>query len=124
MASMEPRRDKNGNITAYQIKVYRGRDPEGRKLKPYSMTWRVPEGWKSPAKIRKELERVAAQFELECKAGKVPLDKKTFKQYSDYVMELKERDNKHRTIHRYKQLLDRVNEEIGHMKLTILPESI
>lgn len=118
MASKTPRKDKNGNIVAYQIEVYRGRDIEGKKLKPYSMTWRVPEGWKSPTKIQKELERVAAQFELECKAGSVPLEKKTFKQYSDYVMELKERDNKHRTIHRYRQLLERINEEIGYMKLT------
>lgn len=118
MASKIPRKDKEGNIVAYQIQVYRGRDSEGRKLKPYSMTWKVPEGWKSLAKIQKELDRVAVQFELDCKAGTVPIDKKTFKQYSDYVMELKERDNKHRTIHRYKQLLERVNEEIGHMKIT------
>jgi integrase len=32
-------------------------------------------------------------------------------------MELKERDSKHRTIQRYKQLLERVNGEIGHLKL-------
>lgn len=118
MASITPRKNKEGKIISYQIEVYRGRDSEGKKLKPYSMTWRIPDGWKSPAKIQKELERVAAQFELECKAGMVPLDKKTFKQYSDYVMELKERDNKHRTIHRYRQLLERINEEIGHMKIT------
>ncbi len=118
MASKTPRKDKDGNITSYQIEVYRGRNPEGKKLKPYSMTWQIPEGWKSENKIKKELDRVAAQFEIDCKAGMVPLEKKTFKQYSDYVMELKERDSKHRTIHRYKQLLERINEEIGHMKLT------
>lgn len=118
LASKTPRKDKDGNIIAYQIEVYRGRDSEGKKLKPYSTTWKIPDNWKSPAKIQKELDRVAVQFELDCKAGTVPLEKKTFKQYSDYVMELKERDNKHRTIHRYKQLLVRINEEIGHMKLT------
>lgn len=117
MASKTPRKDKDGNITSYQIEVYRGRDSEGKKLKPYSMTWQVPEGWKSENKIKKELDRVAVQFEIDCKGGKVPLDKKTFKQYSDYVISLKERDRKHRTIHRYKELLERVNEEIGHMKL-------
>ncbi|MGF7145938.1 integrase [Anaerotaenia torta] len=118
MASKTPRKDKDGNITSYQIEVYRGRDPEGKKLKPYSMTWQIPEGWKSENKIKKELDRVAAQFEIDCKAGAVPLDKKTFKEYSDYVMELKERDKKHRTVHRYRQLLERINEEFGHMKLT------
>jgi integrase len=118
MASKTPRKDKDGNIIAYQIEVYRGRDSEGKKLKPYSMTWQIPDGWKSDNKIKKELDRVAAQFEIDCKAGNVSLEKKTFKQYSDYVMELKERDSKHRTIHRYRQLLERVNEEFGHMKLT------
>lgn len=118
MASKTPRKDKEGNITSYQIEVYRGRDSEGKKLKPYSMTWTIPEGWKSENKIKKELDRAATQFEIDCKAGTVPLDKKTFKEYSDYVIELKERDSKHRTVHRYKQLLERVNEEIGHMKLT------
>ena len=33
-------------------------------------------------------------------------------------MELKERDQKHRTVHRYKQLLERINVEIGRLKLT------
>jgi integrase len=117
MASKTPRKDKDGNITSYQIEVYRGRDSEGKKLKPFSMTWKVPDNWKSPAKIQKELDHVAAQFEIECKAGSVPVEKKTFKQYSDYFMELKERDSKHRTIHRYKQLLERINAEIGHLKL-------
>jgi hypothetical protein len=118
MASKTPRKDKGGNITSYQIEVYRGRDSEGKKLKPYSMTWNIPEGWKSENKIKKELDRVAAQFEINCKSGIVPLEKKTFKQYSDYVIELKERGSKLRTVHRYKQLLVRINEEIGHMVIT------
>lgn len=50
MASKTPRKDKEGNITSYQIEVYRGRDSEGKKLKPYSMTWQVPENWKSENK--------------------------------------------------------------------------
>ncbi|HHV09553.1 MAG TPA: site-specific integrase [Clostridiales bacterium] len=118
MASKTPRKDKDGNITSYQIEVYRGRNPEGKKLKPYSMTWQIPEGWKSENKIKRELDRVAAQFEIDCKAGAVPLEKKNFKQYSDYIMELKGSSFKHRTIHRYKEMLVRINEEFGHIKLT------
>lgn len=118
MASKTPRKDRDGNIISYQIEVYRGRDSEGKKLKPYSMNWKIPDNWKSPAKIKKELDRVAAEFELDCKAGKVPLENKSFKEYSDYIIELKERDKKHRTVHRYKELLERINEEIGHLKLT------
>lgn len=33
-------------------------------------------------------------------------------------MELKERDCKHRTVQRYKQFLERINKEIGHLKLS------
>lgn len=118
MATITPRKNKEGNIVSYQIEVYRGRDAEGRKLKPYTMRWHVPDNWQSENKIKKELDRVAAEFENECKAGNISTDKKTFLQYSEYVMQLKERDNKHRTVHRYKQLLERINEEIGHLKLT------
>jgi len=118
MATITPRKNKEGNIISYQIEVYRGRDADGRKLKPYTMRWRVPDGWKSDNKIKKELDRVAAEFENECKAGNISIDRKTFSQYSEYVMKLKERDNKHRTVQRYKQLLTRINAEIGHLKLT------
>lgn len=117
MASLVPYRDKSGNIVSYQIQVYRGRDSEGKKLKPYSMSWAVPEGWKQSS-IDRELQKVASDFETNCKQGNVSTDKKTFTQYAEYVMQLKERDNKHRTTQRYRQLLERINDEIGHLKLT------
>ena len=117
MASFVPYRDKSGNIVSYQIQVYRGRDSEGKKLKPYVMSWEVPEGWKESS-IERELKKVASQFENDCKEGKVSTEKKTFALYSEYIIQLKTRDNKHRTVQRYKQLLERINAEIGHLKLT------
>ena len=117
LATIIPYKDKQGNIVSYQIQVYKGRDAEGRKLKPYTMSWKAPEGWKDSS-IERELNKVAAQFEIDCKEGLVSTKRKTFSQYAEYVMQLKERDNKHRTVQRYKQLLVRINEEIGHLKLT------
>ena len=117
MATITPRKNKEGKIISYQIEVYRGRDTEGRKLKPYSMNWKVPEGWRSSS-VRKELEKVAGEFETNCKMGNVSPEKKTFAEYSEYIMQIKERDNKHRTVLRYKQLLERINAEIGFLKLT------
>ena len=38
MASSSPIKNKNGVVYAYQIKVYRGRDADGKQLKPYSTT--------------------------------------------------------------------------------------
>ncbi len=37
--------------------------------------------------------------------------------YADYVMTIKERDKEHRTVHRYRDLLKRINEQIGHIRL-------
>ena len=117
MASTRPIKDKNGVVSSYQIRVYRGRDVNGKQLKPYQTTWRVPEGMKNPRTIEKELKKFAAIFENECKAGLVSSDKKSFAEYADYFIKLKERDNKHRTVLRYKELLERINPEIGHIKL-------
>lgn len=118
MANIHPLRDKNGEISSYQIRVYRGRDADGKQLKPHSTTWRVPEGMKNPRTIKKELEKFATLYEAECRAGLVSSEKKTFAEYAKYVMSLKERDQKHTTVNRYQDLLERINSEIGHLKLT------
>ena len=125
MASTSPLKNKDGVIYGYQIKVYRGRDADGKQLKPYSTVWRIPEGMKNARTIKKELDKFAAIFEKECKEGQVALEKKTFADAAKYFITLKERDRKHRTVYRYKQLLERVNEEIGHLKLTdVTPEHL
>jgi len=109
MANIRPIKDKNGVVNSYQIRVYRGRDVDGKQLKPYSTVWKVPAGMKTARTIEKEVNKFAAIFENECKAGMVSSDKKTFAEYAAYVIELKERDNKHRTVERYKELLERIN---------------
>lgn len=123
MASSSPLKNKDGVVYAYQIRVYRGRDTEGKQLKPYSTTWRIPEGMKNARTIKKELEKAKAAFENDCKAGQVSPEKRTFAAQADYYITLRSRDRKHRTIFRYKQLLERINAEIGYMKLAdITPE--
>lgn len=118
MANIRPIKDKNGVVNSYQIRVYRGRDSNGKQLKPYQTTWRVPNNMKNPRSIKKEVVKFAAIFESECKAGLVSSDKKTFGEYAEYVISLKERDNKHRTVVRYRELLSRILPEIGYIKLT------
>lgn len=110
MANIEPRKNKDGKIVSYRIKVYRGRDESGKKLKPYSKTWKVPDNW-SDNKIQKELNRIATLFEQECKDGLVIDDKQTFAQYSEYTIDLKKNveKKKHSTIKRYNELLERIN---------------
>ena len=44
MANISERRDKDGNIISYQIRVFRGRDASGKRLKDYQMTWKPTPG--------------------------------------------------------------------------------
>ncbi len=71
MASYRPRKNKFGQIISYEIRVSRGYDPVTRKaLKPFTMTWKVPDGW-SKNRIERELNKVVAEFEAACKRGEI-----------------------------------------------------
>lgn len=71
MASVSPRRNKDGEIISYQIKVTRGRDKiTGKQLTPYSMTYTPPEGWSKKA-IERDLQKVMGEFEAACNRGEV-----------------------------------------------------
>jgi integrase len=117
MANIRPRKGKDGGIISYEIRVYRGRGADGKQLKPHTMTWKVPE--KMTAKqIEKELKRQELEFEKKCKAGFDVTNKQTFAAYAEYVLSLKEREGvKHRTLCRYRELLERINVAIGHIKI-------
>ena len=73
MASSRAKYNKNKELTGYEIRVSRGSDAFGKPLKPYVMTWKLPERWKDwSRKIQmRELEKAMFEFEADCKAGKV-----------------------------------------------------
>jgi integrase len=119
MANTTPRKNKNGEIISYQIRVYRGKDPSNKRkrLKDYEMTWKPAPGM-TKRQMEKEAQRQAALFEENCKIGNISIEKPTFRQYSAYVVELKERNGlKAKTAVRYREMLERINAEIGHIKL-------
>lgn len=71
MASVRPRKNKQGEIVSYEIRVSRGYDPITRKaLKPYTMTYTPPEGWSAKA-IERELSKTAGDFQAACDRGEV-----------------------------------------------------
>ena len=118
MAYIEPRKNKKGEIIAYRIRVNKGYDANGKKLKPFEKTFK-PDPEKSERQNMKALNEVAVEFEKECKQGYVLDNRQSFAKYADYVIRLKERVGvKRTTIEGYKMLLPRINEEIGHMKLS------
>ncbi|MDE6281676.1 MAG: site-specific integrase [Oscillospiraceae bacterium] len=64
------------------------------------------------------MEAFAATFEKECREGTTSDSRLKIAEYCDYVIDLKEqRETKHSTIVRYKDLAARIAPIIGHIKL-------
>ena len=89
MANITPRKNKNGEITSYTIRVYHGYDGEGKRLKPYTMSYK-PAPSMTRKQIEKEVQRQALLFEEQCKLGYSPDNKQTFAQYAAYVLRRKQ----------------------------------
>ena len=120
MANITKRKNKAGEIISYRIRVTRGYDREGNKLKPHEMTWKPAHGM-TERQMEKEVQRQAAFFEEQCRNGYALDGRQTFAQYADYVLQCKEQAGiKRRTLERYRSLLIRINAGIGHIKLSDL----
>lgn len=120
MARVRPLKNKDGKIISYEIRVFRGKTPSGKELTPYSMTWRIPETYKSESAIKRALAKVVGEFETKCKQGTISNDKRTFQDYAEYFIQLKQRDCKQKTIDFYNSLLPRIYEHIGSIRLSAL----
>lgn len=116
MATAVPYKDKNGNIISYQIQVFRGRDSTGKKLKPYTESWKVPETYKSDKAIKKALEKEMGAFEAKCKEGRISIDTSTLSEYCRRYIELKS-GNKKKSVAFYNSLLPRIDTEIGFIRM-------
>ena len=118
MANIQERRDKNGKLISYSVRVHRGRGADGKQLKPWTATFEVRPTWTEKS-ARKKAEAFAATFEKECKEGTATDTRLKFSEYTNYVLDLKEKRDqiKHSTLVRYKELTKRIFPEIGHIKL-------
>lgn len=114
MANIRKIEGKNG--ISYKITVTRGRDLEGKQIRRY-MTWTPPHKM-TERQMQKAVELAAMEFEKAVTLGYQVDNRQTFAEYAAYVLELKEREGaKYRTIERYRELLERINPAIGHIKL-------
>ena len=117
MANLHERRNKKGQLISYSVRVYRGRDINGKQLTPYTATFRVEPGWQEKT-ARKKAQAFANVFEQECKQGLRTDNRQRFDQYCEKVIHLKEqRGLKHSTVLRYKELVRRIYPHIGHVRL-------
>lgn len=140
MASYTARKNKDGKIISYQIKVARGRDKlTGKQLTPFTTTYTPPEGWSKKA-VERDLIRFMGEFETACKRGEVltkeeqkaqaqkqaeqtqkeqaeEQKKPTFNQYLKVFIEEKAVNLSATTIQSYKQSLKRPAAVFGEMKM-------
>lgn len=68
MPNITKRKNKAGEVISYRIRVSRGYDAQGKKLKPYEMTWKPAPNMSEKA-AEKEVQRQALLFEEQCKTG-------------------------------------------------------
>lgn len=114
MATIEKLTGKTG--TTYRITVYAGFDTQGKRIR-HRTTYKPVPGMTS-RQTEKAAQRAAADFERSIEQGYALDNRQTFAEYAAYVLDLKERSGtKPKTLDRYRELMGRINQAIGHMKL-------
>ena len=116
MASITRIDGKTG--TSFRIVVAKGRDLNRKQIR-YIKTWK-PDGKMTERQMQKAVERFAMEFEQSIELGYQADNRQTFAAYANYVLDLKLRTGKLkiRTFDRYTALLERVNQAVGHFKLS------
>ena len=108
---------KRGN--SYSIRVSCGYDMQGKQI-IHSMTWK-PEKSMTLKQMEKEVQKQAVLFEEKCKQGLCLSNNIRFADFAEkWFTDYAEKQLKAKTIARYKDLLKRVNQAIGHIKLNQL----
>lgn len=100
----------------YQIRVSLGSNHTGDRIVRY-MTWIPPEGM-SEKKREKEVQLVAAEFELKCRSGEIVDDNIRFYDFAEiWFRDYARKQLRPHTLQRYESLMPRINAAIGQIKL-------
>lgn len=117
MATIEKITGKTG--TTYRISVSAGFDTQRKRIR-HRMNYKPTPGM-TERQIQKAVQRAAADFERSIEQGFALDNRQTFADYADYALDLKQRTGtKARTLDRYRDLMVRINQAIGHIKLADL----
>jgi len=121
MASITPRKNKNGEIVSYRIRVCRGYDQFGNKLKPYEMTWKPEKGMTSK-QIEKELNKQAVTFEEQCRQGRIGSNRNIkLSEFCSLYLDIKKDVLAPRVWADYSRTIDKlIIPLLGHIKLSEL----
>lgn len=105
---------KRSNGT-YQIIVSCGYDIHGKQICRYLSY--VPEKELTARQIKKEVETRAILFEQQCMSGQVTEGKTKFADFAHEWMKHKKSELRPKTFATYENLLPRINQAIGHMRI-------
>ena len=123
--NIQERRNKDGKITSYRIRVFDHRDTETGKqvFKNLSVKY---DNSKSENWNRKNAEKHAAIFEKGVEEQTVCDSRITFAEYAEYVIKSKEQSCiKISTAYNYRLLLKKLKPIIGHIQLKdLLPKAL
>ena len=114
MANISAIKNKEGVVTGYRIRVFKGEDLNGKK-QFFSKNWAIPKTYKSDKAIQTALSKVVGAFEEQCKRGEVSSDSHTFSEFARYYISMK--DLKPASIRFYNSLLPLIDPEIGMIKI-------
>lgn len=118
MPSIEPYRNANGELTSYRITVSTGYDYQKKAIR-HRIIWKPPHPGMSEKQMKKAAIAAAYKFEELIKGGYMIDNNWTFADYAQYALELKGRTGiRPSTLERYFAILPRINQAIGHIKLT------
>lgn len=121
MPNITPRKNKNGEITSYTIRVYHGYDSKGKRLKPYTMSYK-PAPNMTTKQIEKEVQRQALLFEEQCKNGMISTNRNIkLSDFCPMYLEIKKDVLSPRVWHDYSRTIDKlIIPLLGHIKLSEL----
>lgn len=113
--NIQERRNKDGKITSYRIKVFDHHDTDTGKqvFKNLSVKYDKSESWN-----RKNAEKQAAIFEKGVEEQTLTDSRITFAEYAEYAISIKEKaDIAESTAMTYRQTVKSVEKYIGHIQL-------
>lgn len=123
--NVQERRNKDGKITSYRIRVFDHRDTDTGKqvFKNFSVKY---DSTKSKNWNRKNAERQAALFEKSVEEQTVCDSHITFSEYAEYVIRSKEQSCiSSSTAYNYRIMLNKLKPVIGHFQLKdLLPKAL
>ena len=121
MPNITQRKNKAGEVVSYRIRVARGYDSEGNKLKPYEKTWKPSPGM-TAKQAEKEAQRQALLFEEQCKTGlSGDASRITLAEFVPVYLEQAKLLLSPTTYQNYKKELDiKILPALGHIKLADL----